>query len=92
MNTLLQATLAGQGPDVALQVANGTNGTVATSSTGTTASSNDLPVNYGLRSAVVDLTQFPDYEDVVKRFARARWNRLCMTVHCMRCRRHSRLR
>lgn len=68
MNTLLQATLAGQGPDVALQVANGTNGTVATSSTGTTASSNDLPVNYGLRSAVVDLTQFPDYEDVVKRF------------------------
>ena len=68
MNTLLQATLAGQGPDVALQVANGPNGTVATSSTGTTASSNDLPVNYGLRSAVVDLTQFPDYEDVVKRF------------------------
>ena len=68
MNTLLQATLAGQGPDVALQVANGTHGTVATSSTGTTASSNDLPVNYGLRSAVVDLTQFPDYEDVVKRF------------------------
>ena len=68
MNTLLQATLAGQGPDVAQQVANGTNGTVATSSTGTTASSNDLPVNYGLRSAVVDLTQFPDYEDVVKRF------------------------
>lgn len=68
MNTLLQATLAGQGPDVALQAANGTNGTVATSSTGTTASSNDLPVNYGLRSAVVDLTQFPDYEDVVKRF------------------------
>ena len=68
MNTLLQATLAGQGPDVALQVANRTNGTVATSSTGTTASSNDLPVNYGLRSAVVDLTQFPDYEDVVKRF------------------------
>ena len=68
MNTLLQATLAGQGPDVAPQVANGTNGTVATSSTGTTASSNDLPVNYGLRSAVVDLTQFPDYEDVVKRF------------------------
>lgn len=68
MNTLLQATLAGQGPDVALQVANGTNGTVATSSTGTTASSNDLPVNYGLRSAVVDLTQFPDYKDVVKRF------------------------
>lgn len=68
MNTLLQATLAGREPDVALQVANGTNGTVATSSTGTTASSNDLPVNYGLRSAVVDLTQFPDYEDVVKRF------------------------
>ncbi len=42
MSTLLQATLAGQGPDVAVQVAN------------------DLPMNYGMRNAVVDLNQFSD--------------------------------
>lgn len=67
MNTLLQASLAGQGPDVALQVAN-SGGAVATSATGTTGSSNDLPVNYGLRSAAVDLTTFPDWEQVAARF------------------------
>lgn len=67
MNTLLQASLAGQGPDVALQVANA-GGAVATSATGTTGSSNDLPVNYGLRSAAVDLTTFPDWEQVASRF------------------------
>lgn len=67
MSTLLQATLAGQGPDVALQVANN-NGTAGSSATGTTASSNDLPVNYGLRSAVEDLTQFSDCEEVMNRF------------------------
>ncbi|NLP35060.1 MAG: extracellular solute-binding protein [Clostridiales bacterium] len=42
MGTLLQATLAGQGPDVAIQVGN------------------DLPMNYGLRNAVVDLSEFED--------------------------------
>lgn len=67
MNTLLQASLAGQGPDVALQVAN-SGGSVATSATGTTGSSNDLPVNYGLRSAAVDLTNFPDWEEIAARF------------------------
>lgn len=67
MNTLLQASLAGQGPDVALQVANA-GGSVATSATGTTGSSNDLPVNYGLRSAAVDLTTFPDWEQIAARF------------------------
>ncbi len=67
MNTLLQASLAGQGPDVALQVANA-GGAVVTSSTGTTGSSNDLPVNYGLRSAAVDLSTFPDWEEVASRF------------------------
>lgn len=50
MNTLLQATLAGQGPDVALQVAN------------------DLPMNYGLRNAVADLSQFEDLEAISDRF------------------------
>lgn len=50
MNTLLPATLAGQGPDVAMQI------------------SNDLPVNYAMRKAAVDLTQFRDYEQVSTRF------------------------
>ncbi|MFC4810950.1 extracellular solute-binding protein [Paenibacillus sp. GCM10023250] len=49
-NILLQATLAGQGPDVAMQIAN------------------DIPVNYGMRNAIVDLTQFSDFNEVSKRF------------------------
>ena len=59
MGTLLQATLAGQGPDVALQVASGSVNSSA---------SNDLPVNYGLRGAVVDLSEFPDWREVASRF------------------------
>lgn len=63
MNTLLRAELAGEGPDVAIQVAN-TNGIAgAVLNTG-----NDTPVNYGLRNAVLDLTQFEDYETVAGRF------------------------
>lgn len=50
MSTLLQATLSGQGPDVALQVAN------------------DLPMNYGLRNAVVDLSEFEDINTIRSRF------------------------
>lgn len=50
MNTLLQATLAGQGPDVALQVAG------------------DLPMNYGLRNAVADLSQFKDLDEIKEYF------------------------
>jgi ABC-type glycerol-3-phosphate transport system substrate-binding protein len=50
MGTLLQATLAGQGPDVAIQVAN------------------DIPMNYGLRNAVADLSQFADLNEVKERF------------------------
>lgn len=46
MSTLLQATLSGQGPDVALQVGI------------------DLPMNYGMRNAVVDLTEFEDLDDI----------------------------
>lgn len=42
MNTLLQATVSGQGPDVALSV------------------NNDLPMNYGLRNAALDLTEIAD--------------------------------
>lgn len=66
MNTLLKASLVGEGPDVAIQVA----------STNTPAGSvlytgNDTPVNYGVRNAVLDITQFPDYKEVMKRFPEA---------------------
>ena len=50
MGTLLQATLAGQGPDVAIQVGN------------------DLPMNYGLRNAVVDLSEFDDLAQIQSQF------------------------
>lgn len=46
MGTLLQATLSGQGPDVAIQVGN------------------DLPMNYGMRDAVVDLNEFKDLPEM----------------------------
>ncbi len=50
MSTLLQATLSGQGPDVAVQVGN------------------DLPMNYGMRDAIVDLSKFPDLSEIKKLF------------------------
>ena len=63
MNTLLRAELAGEGPDVAIQVAN-TNGIAgAVLNTG-----NDTPVNYGLRNAVLDLSRFSDVDEVTSRF------------------------
>ncbi len=48
MGSLLQATLSGQGPDVALQV------------------SNDLPMNYGLRSAALNLAEVADEEEIAE--------------------------
>lgn len=66
MNTLLRAELAGEGPDVAIQVAN-TNGIAgAVLNTG-----NDTPVNYGVRNAVLDLSQFEDLDEVSERFSDA---------------------
>lgn len=66
MNTLLRAELAGEGPDVAIQVAN-TNGIAGqVLNTG-----NDTPVNYGIRNAVLDLSRFEDLEEVTDRFADA---------------------
>ena len=50
MNILLQATLAGQGPDVALGV------------------DPSQPMNFGLRGAVLDLAQFPDFPEIAGRF------------------------
>ena len=64
MNTLLRATLSGQGPDVAIQVANTTGIAGAVMNTG-----NDTPVNYGLRHAVMDLTGFSDFAEISSRFA-----------------------
>lgn len=46
-DVLLRATLAGIGPDVAINV------------------DSTLPVNYALRKAVYDISQFPDYHDFV---------------------------
>ena len=63
MNTLLKATLVGEGPDVAIQVAN-TNGGAG----GVLYTGNDTPVNYGIRNAVLDLTQFEDLDEVLERF------------------------
>jgi ABC-type glycerol-3-phosphate transport system substrate-binding protein len=49
-DVLLSATLAGRGPDVALNVAG------------------KEPVNFALRNAVADLTQFEDFEEVANYF------------------------
>lgn len=64
MGTLLKATLAGEGPDVAIQVANTTGAAGAVLATG-----NDTPVNYGIRNAVLDLSQFDDFDEVISRFS-----------------------
>lgn len=66
MSTLLKATLVGEGPDVAIQVAN-TNGIAGAVLT----AGNDTPVNYGIRNAVLNLTQFNDSEEVLSRFSKA---------------------
>lgn len=58
MNTLLQATLAGQGPDVAIQVGQ-------TAAIGQAVAAAIQPMDYGLRSAVIDLSTFPDLEQFV---------------------------
>jgi ABC-type glycerol-3-phosphate transport system substrate-binding protein len=50
-DVLLPATVAGKGPDVALQVGN------------------ELPVNYGSRNALQDLSVFADFDQVKSRFS-----------------------
>lgn len=49
-DVLLPATVAGRGPDIAINVAN------------------NLPVNYALRNAIYDISQFDDFEEITKRF------------------------
>lgn len=68
MSTLLRATLAGEGPDVAIQVGP-TQVATGQVAAGMISSSNDTPVNYGIRNAVLDLTEFDDYEEVAARFS-----------------------
>lgn len=50
---LIEATLAGRGPDVALTVAS------------------DQPVNFAIRNALVDLSEFDDFDEVAQRFSPA---------------------
>ncbi len=66
MSTLLKASLVGEGPDVAIQVAN-TNGIAGA----VLLTGNDTPVNYGIRNAVLDLNQFDDIETVEDNFPEA---------------------
>jgi ABC-type glycerol-3-phosphate transport system substrate-binding protein len=66
MSTLLKASLVGEGPDVAIQVANTGGAAGAVLNTG-----NDTPVNYGIRNAVLDLNQFEDAKEVLSRFPEA---------------------
>ncbi|MED5020800.1 extracellular solute-binding protein [Paenibacillus chibensis] len=49
-DVILPSTVAGKGPDVAMQIGN------------------DLPVNYASRSALQDLSAFPDFETVKSQF------------------------
>ena len=55
MGTLLQATLAGEGPDVAIGVGG------------------DIPMNFGLRNAAADLSQFEDLEDIKGDYINSAW-------------------
>lgn len=55
MGTLLQATLAGEGPDVALGVAG------------------EIPMNFGLRNAAVDVSQFEDFDSIYGDFFESSW-------------------
>lgn len=66
MSTLLKASLVGEGPDVAIQVAN-TNGAAGS----VLYTGNDTPVNYGIRNAVLDLAQFEDLDEIRERFPEA---------------------
>ncbi len=72
MTTLLKATLVGEGPDVAIQVANTNAVAGVVLNTG-----NDTPVNYGIRNAVLDLGQFSDMEEVLGGFPAAAYEQFC---------------
>ena len=49
--SILEATLAGKGPDIALFIGG------------------DFPINLAVRGLLVDVSRYPDYEEVTQRFA-----------------------
>lgn len=66
-NTLLQATIAGKGPDVALTLG----GTDIV----------NYPMNYGIRNAIIDLKEFQDFPEVAKRFSQSAFVPLTFNGH-----------
>ena len=60
---LLNAVIAGRGPDVVLSVGA------------------DQPVNYALRNAAEDITQFPDYEEVLSHYSPSSYEQYSLDGH-----------
>lgn len=52
---LIQATLAGRGPDVGM------------------LTTKDIPINLAMRGALVDLSEYPEFEEIEKRFFPSAW-------------------
>ncbi len=62
-SALLNAVLAGRGPNVVLSVGA------------------DQPVNYALRGAAEDITQFPDYEEVLSHYSPSSYEQYRLDEH-----------
>ena len=62
-DALLNAVLAGRGPDVVLSVGA------------------DQPVNYALRGAAEDITQFPDYKEVLSHYSPSSYEQYGLDGH-----------
>ena len=62
-DALLNAVLAGRGPDVVLSVGA------------------DQPVNYALRKAAEDITQFPDYKEVLSHYSPSSYEQYSLDGH-----------
>ena len=62
-DALLNAVLAGRGPDVVLSVGA------------------DQPVNYALRHAAEDITQFPDYKEVLSHYSPSSYEQYSLDGH-----------
>lgn len=60
---LLNAVIAGRGPDVVLSVGA------------------DQPVNYALRNAAEDITQFPDYKEVLSHYSPSSYEQYSLDGH-----------
>ena len=62
-DALLNAVLAGRGPDVVL------------------SAGADQPVNFALRNAVEDITQFPDWQDVLSHYSESSYEQYRLDDH-----------